>query len=124
VDSTHFNANEWTVGLYLNRPDRTNFFLGYREIDILESRAVTGSVTYVFSPKYAVTGSTVYDFGTSQALSNSLSLTRLGTDVQISLGVTYNALQSSFGVTFQIIPNIIPNAGRIPGLGSSSPFGR
>jgi len=111
--------------MYLNRPDRTSFFLGYREIDILDSRAVTGSVTYVFSPKYAVTGSTVYDFGTSQALSNSLTFTRLGTDVQVSLGVTYNALQNNFGMTFQIIPNIIPNAGRLPGFApGSSPLGR
>lgn len=116
IDAVNVGANEWTVGLYLNRPDRTNFFIGFRDIDILQSQAVTGAVTYVFSPKYAVTGSTVYDFGTSQALSNSLTLTRMGSDVQISLGITYNALQNNFGMTFQIIPNIVPNAGRLPGF--------
>ena len=49
----------FTVGIVLNRPDATNFYLGYRQIDPLESRAVIASVTYAFSPKYAVTASTV-----------------------------------------------------------------
>ncbi|MBY0527816.1 MAG: hypothetical protein K2R98_30750 [Gemmataceae bacterium] len=115
---------EWTVGAFLNRPDRTNFFLGYREIQPLQSRAVTGSASYVFSPKYAVTGYTVYDFGTSQSLSNSLVLTRMGSDLQISLGITYNAMQNNFGMIFQIVPNLLPTAGRIPGLPviGQSPF--
>jgi hypothetical protein len=69
---------------------------------------VTGSVTYVFSPKYAFSASSTYDFGTSQALSNSLVFTRMGSDVQVSLGITYNALQNNFGVTFEIVPNLVP----------------
>ena len=74
----------------MNRPDRTNFYLGYRQLDPLRSKAVTGSATYVFSPKYAMTAASTYDFGTSQALSNSLVLTRMGSDLQLSLGLTYN----------------------------------
>jgi hypothetical protein len=98
----------FTVGAYLNRPDRTNFFIGYREIDLVKSQAVTGSVTYVFSPKYAFTMSSTYDFGNSTSLANTFMLTRIGSDFQVSLGITYNAILNNFGFTFQIIPNLVP----------------
>jgi hypothetical protein len=115
-------ARVWTVGAFLNRPDRTNFFLGYRQIDPVQSKAVTGAVTYVFSPKYAVTASSTYDFGTSQALSNSLVLTRMGTDLQVSFGITYNALQNTLGVLFEVLPNLVPPNRR--GSGLLSPLGQ
>jgi hypothetical protein len=118
-------ARVFTIGSYLNRPDRTNFYLGYRQIDPLNSRAVTGSVTYVFSPKYAVTANTTYDFGTSQSQSNSLVLTRMGSDVQVSFGINYNSILNNFGVTFEIFPNLVPENRRTPGVSSvgSSMFG-
>jgi len=116
VDPEHDGPREFTFGAYLNRPDRTSFFLGYRDIYPLDSRAVTAAVTYVFSPKYAITGSSTYDFGTSQALSNSLVLTRMGSDVQVSLGITYNALQNNFGMTFMIVPNLLPASTKLGGL--------
>jgi hypothetical protein len=98
----------WTVGGYFNRPDRTNFYLGFRYIDPLQVRAVTASVTYIFSPKYAATASSTYDFGTGEALANSVMFTRMGSDIQVSLGFTYNALQNNFGVLFNIVPNLLP----------------
>jgi hypothetical protein len=98
----------WTVGGYFNRPDRTNFFLGFRYIDPLNVRAATAAVTYIFSPKYAATASSTYDFGTGEAFANSLMFTRMGSDLQVSLGVSYNALQSNFNVLFNIVPNLLP----------------
>ena len=65
-------------------------------------------MTYVFSPKYAMTASSTYDFGNSQALSNSVVFTRMGKDLQMQLGFTYNALTNSFGVVFEIVPNLLP----------------
>src|SRR5262249_35579405 len=105
----------WTMGAYFNRPDRTNFYLGYRQIDLLNSSAVTAAVTYVFSPKYAMTGSTSYDFGTNQALSNSLVFTRVGSDLQASIGFTYNAILGTFGFTFEIVPSLAANTSRLAG---------
>lgn len=112
VDPIDDGPRVFTVGGFFNRPDRTNFYLGYRQIDLLNSKAVTAAVTYILSPKYAVTGSSTYDFGTGQALTNSLVFTRMGSDVQISLGITYNALQNDFGMNFYIIPNLIANRGK------------
>jgi hypothetical protein len=120
-DPVDNGARVFSVGAFLGRPDRTSFFLGFRELYPVNSQAVTASVTYVFSPKYAITASGVYDFGSSKALSNSLSLTRIGSDLQVSLGLTYNAILNTFGVTFEIFPNLLPankrpSAGLGPGL--------
>ena len=104
----------------MNRPDRTSFFLGYREIDPLRSEAVTGAVTYIFSPKYAMTFTATYDFGVNMEMT-SVVLTRMGSDLQVSLGFTYNSILSTVGATFEIIPNIVPPNKRIPGLAGLSP---
>ena len=108
----------WTVGAFFNRPDRTNFYLGFRYIDPLMVRAVTASVTYIFSPKYAATASSTYDFGTGEAFANSLLFTRMGSDLQVSLGVSYNALQSNFNFLFNIVPNLLPSNKRFGPMGS------
>jgi len=99
------------IGAILNRPDRTSFYLGYREIDPLNSQAVTGAVTYIFSPKYAMTASATYDFGVKTEVT-SLILTRMGSDLQVSFGINYNSILNTFGVAFEIVPNIIPTANR------------
>ena len=112
VDPFPGGPRVFTVGAFFNRTDRTSFYLGYREIDPLSSKAVTGAVTYVLSPKYAVTASATYDFGIQEAMSNSLVFTRMGTDLQISLGFTYNAITNNFGVLFQIVPNLLPPGAR------------
>jgi hypothetical protein len=113
-------ARVFTIGTTMNRPDRTSFYLGYRQIDPIDSRALISSATYVFSPKYAITASSVYDFGTNQSLSNSVVITRIGSDLTLSLGFTYNALVNNFGVTFEVVPNVVA-ASRPPGAGM---FGR
>jgi hypothetical protein len=98
----------WTVGGYFNRPDRTNYYVGFRYIDPLMVRAATVSMSYIFSPKYAATVSSTYDFGTGEAFANSLMFTRMGSDLQVSLGVSYNALQNNFNLLFNIVPNLLP----------------
>jgi hypothetical protein len=111
----------WTAGFFFNRPDRTNFYLGYRQIEPVQSRAVTAAVTYVFSPKYAMTFTTSYDFGTAQALTNSVLFTRIGSDLQVSLGFNYNAMQNSFGALVEVVPNLVPLNRRYGAVGASGP---
>ena len=122
VDPETNGPRVFTIGGFLNRPDRTSFYLGYRDIFPLNSRAVTAAATYIFSPKYAMTASSTYDFGTNQSLSNTLVFTRMGSDLQVSLGVNYNAVTNNFGVVFEIYPNLVPEAHRsrgVPAFGSS-----
>jgi hypothetical protein len=97
----------WTIGGYFNRPPRTNIYLGFRQIDPLRVRAATISLNYVFSPKYAATLSSTYDFG-NLVTWESLMFTRMGSDIQVSLGFSYNSLQNNFNLIFNIIPNLLP----------------
>jgi hypothetical protein len=127
VDPYQGGPSVFTVGAYFNRPDRTNFYLGFRDIPLLQSQAVTGSVTYIFSPKYAMTFTTSYDFGTAQALNNSLMLTRIGADLQVSFGVSYNAFTNNFSALFEIVPNLVPLSNRfgpVAGLGAGGVLNR
>jgi hypothetical protein len=116
VDPFDHGARVFTIGATMNRPDRTNLFVGFRYIDPVDSRAVITSISYVFSPKYAITASSVYDFGTNQGLSNSLIITRIGSDLTMNIGFTYNAILNNFGFQFEILPNIAAISHR-PGSG-------
>jgi hypothetical protein len=121
LDPADHGAREITIGALLNRTDRTSLFLGFRVIEPINSEALTAAVSYVFSPKYAMTASTVYDFGTNQNLSSSLIVTRMGSDFQLSLGLTYNATTNNFGVMFEIVPNLVPPNRRMPGMAALGP---
>lgn len=116
-ETTDDGPRFFTFGANLNRPDRTNFYLGYRHYDPLQSRAVVASLTYAFSAKYALTASTMYDLGITDNNVNSLMVTRIGTDLQISFGIHYNAILNNFGVVFEVLPNLLPAGSRIPGGG-------
>jgi hypothetical protein len=108
VDPFDQGTRLFNIGMSFGRTDRTSLYLGYTQIDPLETRAVTASISYMFSPKYFLTASSVYDFGTSGALSNSVVVTRVGTDLTVSLGFTYSVLTSSFGLVAEVVPNLVP----------------
>lgn len=115
MDPVSNGPRVFDIGAFFNRPDRTTYYLGYREIQPVQSEAITGAVTYVFSPKYAITAATTYDFGFTQSLSSSILFTRMGSDLQVSVGFTYNAILNTFGFTFQIVPNLLPQGRQVPG---------
>jgi hypothetical protein len=123
IDPFAFGTHYWNVGAYANRPDGTNLSLTYRQFEPIGSKAVTASVSYIFSPKYAVTFSAFYDFGISNQESTSLMLSRVGTDLTWSFGFTYNAIVNNFGVTFMVVPNLLGSRlGTTPGS-SNAVFG-
>jgi hypothetical protein len=117
-DMTSFFSNGWfdpfengarylEVGSYFFRDDRTSYTLAYRSIDPIQSRVVSAATTYVFSPKYAVTAVVAYDFGSQASLTNILQFTRVGTDMAITVGVTYNSLINNFGLNLSVVPNLV-----------------
>ena len=105
VDPFPDGPRVFNVAGQYQRPDGTLFTLGYRTIDPIESRAVIAQVAYQFSPKYYVTGSGVWDIGLQQNF-YSFGVTRIGTDLQVTLGFSYNSTINNFGVNFSIIPNL------------------
>ena len=108
-------------GTILGRPDTSSFYLGYRQIDPLESKAVIGSVVYPFSAKYALTASTVWDFGVD-VRTYSLFISRMGTDVMVNFGLTYNSTINTFGIAFEILPNLVRRPGRFATLFPTPPM--
>jgi hypothetical protein len=125
-DRTALSANGWwepfeggarsfNFGSFLGRPDSTNFYLGYQQIDPLNSKAVIGSIVYPFSAKYAITASTVWDFG-DHVNSYSLLFSRMGTDTIVNFGIGFNSTLNTVGVTFEILPNVARGTGHSAGL--------
>lgn len=101
-------------GAHYNRPNGTNLYAGYRQVDPLNSKAVVASIVYPMSAKYALTASTVWDFGVN-VRNYSLLFTRMGTDVVFNAGVNYNSTINSVGVIFEIVPNLAGRPGRAGG---------
>ena len=126
IEPYNGGSRYWTVGAYFNRPDGTNLYLGYRQTDPLNSRDVTAAVSYQLSKRYFISGSASYDFGLGQAMSNSLSLTRVGTDLTVTVGITYNSLVNNFGFMFMVMPNLFAATapGGMPMMGQSLNAGR
>jgi hypothetical protein len=113
----------WNAGVYLNRTDRTNLYIGYRQTDPLNSKAVSMVLGYKLSTRYYLNIGANYDFGLGQALSNSLTLTRTGTDLTVTIGFTYTAFVNSFGFQFMVIPNLALLSGANAGALSPQALG-
>jgi hypothetical protein len=110
----------FSMGASFYRSDRTTFSLEYREIDPLQSQAINSYLSYVFSPKYAMTALVAYDFGTGSQF-NQVTVTRIGTDLQVSLGFYYDSVFKNFGVNFEILPAILPPSKRYQGVATLDP---
>jgi hypothetical protein len=112
VDPFEFGARYFSTGINFNRPDGTNLYLGYRHIDPLGSRAVIASMVYQINRKYSTQITGVLDFGFQKTVFGTLAFNRTGTDLTMSVGVTYNALINNLGFQFLLIPNAaVPGSG-------------
>jgi hypothetical protein len=109
VDPFAFGTRYWEVGTFFYRDDRTSMALSYKHVDPLQSRLVSASANYVFSPKYAMTAIATYDFGYQSSITNSLLFTRVGTDMAITVGFTYNSLIKNFSLVLEVVPNLVAN---------------
>ncbi|HMP01769.1 MAG TPA: LPS assembly protein LptD [Gemmatales bacterium] len=124
VDPISSGARYFNAGLFIERPERLAFYVGFRQIDPLGVSALIFSSSYVLSPKYQVTLASTYDFGLGQNLGNGIVFSRFGSDLQANLGFTYDALRRNFGVTFEIFPILAsPTTGRRAGLVNSGQAG-
>ena len=90
-----------------NRPNGSNFFTSFRYADPLQSRLVSAGVNYPLSRKYYLSFVASYDFGISEALSNQISVARIGADLTVLFGVSYSSIVNNLGVQFALVPNIL-----------------
>lgn len=106
VDPFEYGTRYCEVGTFFYRDDRTTLSMAYKHVDPIQSRLVSLSANYVFSPKYAMTLLTTYDFGYQESLTNALLFTRVGTDAAVTFGFSYNTLIKNFSLVLNIVPNL------------------
>lgn len=104
-DPFEFGTRYVNVGAYYNRPDGSNFYLGYRHTDPIGSRLLVAVLGYQFSKKYSVSLQNVFDLSNNFSQGTTVAFNRTGTDMTMSLGVSYNSFQNNFGIQFLIVPN-------------------
>jgi len=62
----------------------------------------------------------VWDFGVN-VKSYSLFVSRMGTDVIVNFGLNFNSTLNTFGVAFEMLPNVARHTGRTAGLFPMAP---
>jgi hypothetical protein len=131
-DRTAFSSSGWfdpytngtryfNLGVLFNRPDGSNLYIGYRHTDPIGSRVFLAVIGYQFSRKYSISLTNAFDLSNNFAQSTSVAFNRTGTDMTMSLGLSYNAFQNNLGVQFLLIPNAALTAGP-PGRGVRNLF--
>jgi hypothetical protein len=100
----------WNVGLLSQRSARGSVYAGVREIkgQGVDSQIATGSMSYLFSEKWAGTASTAYDLSEGQNRGQSLSLTRIGADFLFHFGFSFDQSKDSVGLAIALEPRFGP----------------
>ena len=106
-----FGLNIITTGISISRPPRTNLFIGYTVIDtgVITTSALNSSISYWLSPKWYGTYATSYDFGYDQLLAANFSVTRIGADYLMSVGLSIDPQRESYMFAVELQPRISPN---------------
>jgi hypothetical protein len=96
----------WNVGFRTQRSRRGSLYLGLRHIEFgrQNSDTAVGSYSYVMGPKWISTLSGYVDLRDTANTGESFTLTRVGADFLIHLGLQDNRNTNNFGVTFAIEP--------------------
>ncbi len=117
-DPFEFGTRYLNLGVGYNRPDGSSLYLGYRHVDPLGSRVFLAVIGYQFSKKYSVSLQNSFDLSNNFSQGATVAFNRTGTDLTMSLGVSYNSFQNNFGVQFLVIPNaaVYGRGGRVTNL--------
>ncbi len=97
-------------GVLINRPTRGNGYVGVRSITgPITSNVVLASYSYRLSEKWITTAGTAYDFDNDGNIGQSLTVTRIGESMLVSVGVNVDSSKDNVGFTFLIEPRFLPN---------------
>ena len=82
----------WDVGFRTQRTRRGSAYLGLRHTDLLgrERTQFVSSYSYLLGPKWAGTASNSLDVEDTENRRSSVTVTRLGSDFNVTLGFAYN----------------------------------
>jgi hypothetical protein len=107
IDPFTGGGRSFNLGLLVERTERLRFFFGYYRLDPVGTDALVFTSSYVLNPKYSVSWSSSFDLGQGENLGQSFVITRAGTDLQLSLGLGWDALRDSFNVTVEVYPTVL-----------------
>jgi len=97
----------WNVGLLHQRGGRGSAYLGYRNVEAgpIDSKLITGSVSYVMSPNlYVATAAAQFDVVEGIDRGESLTITRIGENFLFHLGLGYDRSRNNVGATISLEP--------------------
>ena len=120
---------QWNLGFLTQRTRRGSAYVGLRRTEALgqENTQLVSSYSYRLGPKWSATASNYLDLDQTQNSGQSLTVTRIGADFNVSVGGRYNNARDDAAFVFQIEPRF-RNAvtgdagpGRIRGLDGPAP---
>lgn len=98
-----------TIGGFLSRPPRGNFYAGLRLLrGPIDSNIFSVAYNYWMSPKWVSTFGTSVDLGGNGNIGQQFSITRIGEAMLISAGFNVDASQDNVGVMFAVEPRFLP----------------
>ena len=106
----------WDVGFLTQRTLRGSAYLGLRHTDVLgvDRTQFVSSYSYLLGPKWAATASNSFDVNETDNSRQSLTVTRLGADFNVTVGLTADDNIGNFGAVFNVEPVLA--ADRLRGL--------
>ncbi|WP_145063022.1 LPS-assembly protein LptD [Adhaeretor mobilis] len=98
-----------SAGVLLNRPTRGNGYVGFRSIEgPFSSNVLLGSYSYRIGPKWLTSASASYDISEAGLIGQTLSITRIGESLLVSMGVNIDDSKDNVGVRFLVEPRFLP----------------
>ncbi len=97
-----------TIGAHLQRPPRGNVYVGLRLLEgPISSQVFITSLAYRMSPKWYGLVSASVDLK-GENIGQSVSVTRIGESLLMSLGVSVDAIRGDSSVFFAVEPRFLP----------------
>ncbi|WP_437187974.1 hypothetical protein SH668x_001389 [Planctomicrobium sp. SH668] len=99
--------NVWDVGVLHQRGGRGSAYLGYRNVEVgpIDSKLITGSFSYVMSPNlYVMTAAAQFDIAEGIDRGESVTVTRIGENFLLHLGLGYDRSRNNVGVALSLEP--------------------
>jgi hypothetical protein len=98
-----------SAGMLVNRPSRGNLYLGYRTLrGPFTADVLTATVNYRLGPKWLASASAVVDFSEAGNIGQSITFSRIGESLIVSVGANVDESKDNVGVNFLVEPRFLP----------------
>ncbi|RIK86994.1 MAG: organic solvent tolerance protein OstA [Planctomycetota bacterium] len=98
-------------GVLINRPTLGNAYFGVRSINgPVASNVLLASLSYRLSEKWITTAGAAYDFEQTGNIGQSMSVTRIGESMLMTVGLNVDEAKDNVGVNFLLEPRFLPKS--------------